>query len=46
MRWPWPKAETRESGGDFSDAVVRLLGKRSVVGIFTEPLLPGLNKFI
>ena len=25
MRWPWQKRETRESGGDFSDAVVRLL---------------------
>ena len=25
MRWPWSKAEKRESGGDFSDAVVRLI---------------------
>ena len=26
MRWPWqPKLEKRESGGDFSDAVVRLI---------------------
>lgn len=25
MRWPWQKRELRESGGDFSDAVVRLL---------------------
>ena len=25
MRWPWTKPETRESGGDFSDAVVRLI---------------------
>ena len=25
MRWPWQRRETRESGGDFSDAVVRLL---------------------
>ena len=25
MRWPWQKRETRESGGDFSDAVVRLI---------------------
>ena len=24
-RWPWTKHETRESGGDFSDAVVRLI---------------------
>ena len=25
MRWPWqPKPETRESGGDFADAIVRL----------------------
>lgn len=25
-RWPWtPKTETRDSGGDFSDAVVRLI---------------------
>ena len=24
MRWPWQKPERRESGGDFSDAVVRL----------------------
>ena len=24
MRWPW-KREKRESGGDFSDAVVRLI---------------------
>ena len=23
MRWPWSKSEKRESGGDFSDAVVR-----------------------
>ena len=25
MRWPWSKAEKRESGGDFSAAVVRLI---------------------
>ena len=25
MRWPWRKAEKRDSGGDFSDAVVRLI---------------------
>ena len=25
MRWPWSKPETRDSGGDFSDAVVRLI---------------------
>ena len=25
MRWPWQKSEKRESGGDFSDAVVRLI---------------------
>ena len=25
MRWPWSKREKRESGGDFADAVVRLL---------------------
>ena len=26
MRWPWqPKPESRDSGGDFSDAVVRLI---------------------
>ena len=25
MRWPWQGRETRESGGDFSDAVVRLI---------------------
>ena len=25
MRWPWSKSEKRESGGDFSDAVVRLI---------------------
>ena len=25
MRWPWSKPETRESGGDFTDAVVRLI---------------------
>ena len=25
MRWPWQPRETRDSGGDFSDAVVRLL---------------------
>ena len=25
MRWPWSKTETRQSGGDFSDAVVRLI---------------------
>ena len=25
MRWPWAKVEKRESGGDFSDAVVRLI---------------------
>ena len=25
MRWPWQKIERRESGGDFSDAVVRLI---------------------
>ena len=25
MRWPWAKLEKRQSGGDFSDAVVRLL---------------------
>ena len=25
MRWPWQKRKTRDSGGDFSDAVVRLI---------------------
>ena len=25
MRWPWQNREKRESGGDFSDAVVRLI---------------------
>ena len=25
MRWPWSKRERRDSGGDFSDAVVRLI---------------------
>ncbi len=25
FRWPWSKREKRESGGDFSDAVVRLI---------------------
>ncbi len=25
MRWPWTKREKRDSGGDFSDAVVRLI---------------------
>ena len=25
MRWPWSKIEKRDSGGDFSDAVVRLI---------------------
>ena len=25
MRWPWQRREKRDSGGDFSDAVVRLL---------------------
>ncbi len=25
MRWPWQKPERRESGGDFTDAVVRLI---------------------
>ena len=25
MRWPWSKREKRDSGGDFSDAVVRLI---------------------
>ena len=25
MRWPWSKPEKRESGGDFTDAVVRLI---------------------
>ena len=25
MRWPWQKREARDSGGDFSDAVLRLI---------------------
>ena len=25
MRWPWQRREKRDSGGDFSDAVVRLI---------------------
>ena len=25
MRWPWQRRETRQSGGDFSDAVLRLI---------------------
>ncbi len=25
MRWPWQRRERRDSGGDFSDAVVRLI---------------------
>ena len=30
MRWPWSKPERRESGGDFSDAVVRLIEAQAV----------------
>lgn len=29
MRWPWQRTEKRDSGGDFSDAVVRLLEARA-----------------
>ena len=29
MRWPWQRRETRQSGGDFSDAVVRLIEAQS-----------------
>ena len=25
MRWPWQRGERRDSGGDFNDAVVRLI---------------------
>ena len=25
VRWPWSRREKRDSGGDFSDAVVRLI---------------------
>ena len=30
MRWPWQKPERRESGGDFADAVVRLIEAQAV----------------
>ena len=29
MRWPWARREKRDSGGDFSDAVVRLIEARA-----------------
>lgn len=29
MRWPWSKREAREAGGDFADAVVRLIEARA-----------------
>ena len=29
MRWPWQRRETRQSGGEFSDAVVRLLEQQA-----------------
>ena len=29
MRWPWQRRERRDSGGDFSDAVVRLIEARA-----------------
>ena len=29
MRWPWQKTEHRESGGDFADAVVRLIAAQA-----------------
>ena len=32
MRWPWQRRETRESGGDFSDAVVRLIEAQAAGG--------------
>ena len=32
MRWPWSKPERRESGGDFSDAVVRLIEAQAAGG--------------
>ena len=32
MRWPWQKREKRESGGDFSDAVVRLIEAQAAGG--------------
>ena len=30
MRWPWQRRERRDSGGDFSDAVVRLIEAQAV----------------
>ena len=30
MRWPWQRRERRDSGGDFSDAVVRLVEAQAV----------------
>ena len=32
MRWPWQKNETRQSGGNFSDAIVRLLEAQAAGG--------------
>ena len=32
MRWPWSKREKRDSGGDFSDAVVRLIESQAAGG--------------
>ena len=36
MRWPWARTEKRQSGGDFSDAVVRLI-EAQAAGTAADP---------
>ena len=44
MRWPWQKREKRESGGDFSDAVVRLIKAQAAGSAAVEAAAGALSR--
>ena len=45
MRWPWQRRERRDSGGDFSDAVVRLIEAQAAgtVADASSTVVPSIN---
>ena len=44
MRWPWQRRERRASGGDFSDAVVRLIEAQAAGTVAVEAASGALSR--
>ena len=44
MRWPWQRRERRDSGGDFSDAVVRPIEAQAAGTVAVEAASGALSR--